>query len=139
MCGAAALGTRLARRFRSNGARPEVAALATRLGVEIVIRDVPPPAQPRLRSEYQPEPPRIILYRAPIDSLAVAASADPRFEIERSELDELHVAHELYHHLERVGQAARMSLAETEKAAHAFARELLGLSFDPRDLSAVQH
>ncbi len=138
MCGAAALGTQLAHRFKSDGARPEVAALAARLGVEIVSRDAPPPAQPRLRSEYQPEPPRIILYRAPIDSLAEAASADPRFEIERGELDELHVAHELYHHLERVGHAERMSLVETETAAHAFARELLGLTFDPRDLPAAR-
>lgn len=138
MCDAAALGTQLAHRFKSNLARPKAAALAARLGVEIVRRDVPPPAQPRLRSEYQPEPPQIILYRAPIDSLAKAASADPQFDIERSELDELHIAHELYHHLERIGHADRMSLAETETAAHAFARELLGLTFDPRDLSALQ-
>ncbi|UCC68852.1 MAG: hypothetical protein JSV79_02695 [Armatimonadota bacterium] len=131
------LGLRAARRLRPTGERPDVRALAAQAGVEVVERQVPPPAQPRLRSQYQPDPPRIILYRNPIDELAEAASARERLSTAECDLYEVHIAHELFHHLERAERLGPLAAAEAEEAAHAFARGLLGLDFDPRELSGA--
>jgi len=129
------LGLRAARRLKRTGEQSDVRVLAAQMGVEIVEREAPPPAQPRLRSEYQPDPPRIILYRNPIDELAEALRADERLSAASCDLDEVHIAHELFHHVERTERLGPLAVAEAEEAAHAFARELLGLDFDPRELS----
>ncbi len=130
-----ALGRATARRFKAGGERQEVRALAAEMGVEIVERASPPPAQPGLRSEYRPDPPRIILYHNPIDELAEAVRAQGRFELAARELHDVHIAHELFHHLERVERLGPLSVELAEEAAHSFARELLGLPFNPRELS----
>lgn len=109
--------------------------LAAEMGVEVEERAAPPPAQPGLRSEYQPDPPRIVLYHNPIDELAEALRGSGRLQDGSWGLDEVHVAHELFHHLERVEGVEGLSVGEAEEAAHAFVRELLGLGFDPRELS----
>jgi len=131
-----AVGRELARRFGGEGGRVDVRGLAAAMGVAVEERAAPPPAQPGLRSEYQPDPPRIILYRNPIDELAEALRGIERLQTGSWGLDEVHAAHELFHHLERVEGVEGLSVGEAEEAAHAFVRELLGLGFDPRELSA---
>lgn len=130
------VGRRLAQRFGGEGGRVDVRGLAEAMGVAIEERAAPPPAQPGLRSEYQPDPPRITLYRNPIEELVEALRGSGRLQDGSWGLDEVHVAHELFHHLERVEGMAGLSVGEAEEAAHAFVRELLGLGFDPRELSA---
>ena len=136
--GAAALGRRMAGRLMVRGERPSVRSVAEQLGVEIVEQAAPPPAQPGLRSEYRGDPPRIILYRDPIDLLAAAIHANQRFDMLACNLDELHIAHELCHHLEPRDRYGKLRQEESEEAAHAFAQELLNLSFDPRELHELR-
>jgi hypothetical protein len=95
----------------------------------------PPPAQPRVRSEYSADPPRIVLYRDAIDALHAALRTDPSCTTTRRDLEEVHIAHELFHHLEADGRVASLPRDESERAAQAFAHELLSIPSDPRDLS----
>jgi hypothetical protein len=134
---AAELGRGEARRLLVRSVRPQVRRLADELGAAIVERQAPPPAQPRLRSEYRADPPRVILYRDSIDALAAAVRASRRSDMIGRSLDDMHIAHELFHHLEARGRFRRLSRQQSEEAAHAFARELLGLSFDPAELSEL--
>ena len=131
------LGRRLARRLTAGGARPRARELAAQMGIQMLEEERPPAAQPRLRSEYRAGPPRIILYRKTIDFLAAARRDDGVSGEAEFDLDEVHVAHELFHHLERAEGLGPLTGAESEEAAHAFARELLGLPFDPRELSEL--
>ena len=132
------LGRRVAARYISRGVRSSAAALAAQLGVEVTVREAPPPAQPRLRSEYQADPPRITLYRDPIDVLTAAIHANQRFDMLACDLDEAHIAHELFHHLEFGGRFGPLAREEAEAAAHGFVAELLDLTFDPRELSSLE-
>jgi hypothetical protein len=129
-----ALGRRVARRLMVRGERPQVRTAAEQLGVEIVEQAAPPPAQPGLRSEYRKDPPRIILYRDPIRLLAGAIHANQRFDMLNCNLVEVHIAHELFHHLEAADRFGKLRPEESEEAAHAFAQELLGLTFNPSEL-----
>lgn len=133
----AELGRRVARRFIVRGTRPDVRDLAAHMGIQIAQRETPPPAQARLRSEYQCQPPHIILYRDPIESLAAAVHANQRLDMLACDLEEVHIAHEIFHHLESGQHFGPLRPGEVEAAAHAFAQELLGLTFDPRELSAM--
>ncbi|MBN1460365.1 MAG: hypothetical protein JXA57_12580 [Armatimonadetes bacterium] len=103
---------------------------ALQLGIELVKSPSPPPAQPGLRSEYTAAPPRITLYtqglRAPSSDIHTAAGKPISFEF----LRELHVAHELFHHLEMLGHFGALTRAESEKGAHAFADYLVRLTLD---------
>ena len=133
----AALGRRVARRFIKRGKRPEVKALAEQVGVRVVEQEAPPPAQPGLRSEYRPCPPRIILYRDPLDQLDAVVRVDQRFDMLRSNVDDVHIAHELFHHLQHGDRFGPLYPEEEEEAAHAFAQELLGLEFHPTEYPEV--
>ncbi len=117
------IGRQLADRFMPDGIRPKPSDLTAQLGVEIVVLPSPPPAQPGLRSEYTGRPCRITLYAGTIGAL------EARGERPEARLDfvELHIAHELFHHLEACERLAPLTRAESEVAAHAFARELMGL------------
>ncbi|HUU53615.1 MAG TPA: hypothetical protein VMY87_01740 [Armatimonadota bacterium] len=132
-----AIGPRVAQRFVFRGVRPKPSDLAEQLGVEVVREESPPPAQPRLRSEYRAEPARIILYRDTIDQLAVAIHADQRFDMMQCDLAEVHVAHELFHHLEFGQRFGPLTVEEVEAGAHAFAQELLELGFHPTEFSEM--
>jgi len=132
------LGRRVARRFMPRGVRPTVRDVAAQMGVEIRERPAPPPAQPGLRSEYQPSPPQIILYRDSIDTLAAAVHANQRFDILACNLDEVHIAHELFHHIECGQRFGPLRSEEVEAAAQSFAEALLDLSFHPDELSGLQ-
>ncbi len=129
------LGQRVARRFIVRGERPKPSRLAQQMGVAVIQEEVPPPAQPRLRSEYRSAPPRIILYCDPIDELAAAVHANQRFDMMRCDLIELHTAHELFHHIEFGQRFGPLDPEEVEMAAHAFAEELMALDFHPAELS----
>ena len=131
------LGRRVARRFVMRGARPDVRQLAEQMGIEIAQRETPPPAQSRLRSEYRCQPPHIVLYRDPIDSLAAAVHANQRLDMLACDLEAVHIAHEIFNHLEFGPRFGPLRPDEVEAAAHALAQELLGLTFDPRELSAM--
>ena len=131
------VGRRVAQRFIFRDVRPKPSGLAEEMGVEIVRGGSPPPAQPRLRSEYRSDPARIILYCDPIDALAVAIHADQRFDMMNCDLMEVHVAHELFHHLEFGERFGPMTPEEVEAAAHDFTQELLELSFHPSELSEL--
>jgi len=128
------LGKRVARRFIVRGVRPKPSELARELGVEVIFEPAPPPAQPGLRSEYRSDPPRIILYTESIDRVAIAIHLSQRFDMMACDPVEVHIAHELFHHLEFGGRFGRLTREEAEAAADDFARELLGLEFDPREL-----
>ncbi len=131
----AGLGRRVAQRYIVRGVRPKPSALAGQMGVELMQQEAPPPAQPRLRSEYRSAPPRIVLYCDPIDELGAAIHANQRFDMMRCDLLEVHVAHELFHHIEFGQRFGELTPDEVEAAAHAFAQELLELDFDPAELS----
>jgi len=134
---AIALGRRVALRFMPRGLRPKPSDLAAQMKVEVVLRETPPPAQPLLRSEYTSTPPRITIYTGPINSLAVAIHANQRFDMMRCDLAELHIAHELFHHLESGQRFGPLTREEVEAAAHSFAKELLGADFEPEELSGL--
>jgi hypothetical protein len=131
----AALGRRVAQRFIVRGVRPKPSALAEQMGVELMQQEAPPPAQPRLRSEYRAAPPRIVLYCDPINELDAAIYANQRFDMMRCDLLEVHVAHELFHHIEFGQRFGALTPDEVEAAAHAFAQALLELDFEPAELS----
>ena len=124
------LGARAAREFMTGGVRPRPRELAERLGIEIREVEAPPQAEPNLRAEYRGQPPQIILYRRPLNRLAEAIRAQGREDL-GCEVEEVHIAHEVFHHLEFGGRFGQMRREEREAAAHAFARELCGLEFDP--------
>jgi len=132
-----ALGRRVAQRFIFRGVRPKPSDLAQQMGVEIARGESPPPAQPRLRSEYRAEPPRIVLYCAAIDQLAVAIHANQRFDMMDCDLAEVHIAHELFHHLEFGQRFGPLTPEEIEAAAHAFTQEVLELEFHPTEFSEM--
>jgi hypothetical protein len=137
---AVALGRRVAQRFMPRGLRPKASDLAAQMKVEVVLRETPPPAQSAsggLRSEYTSTPPRITIYTDPITSLAAAIHANQRFDMMRCDLVELHIAHELFHHLESGQRFGPLTRDEVEAAAHAFAKELLGADFEPEELSEL--
>ncbi len=133
----AALGRRAAAPYLAREVRPSPRELAQELGVEVMERPAPPLAQPGLRAEYQAAPPRITLYRASLDRLAAAIQASPRAELRACDLEEVHIAHEVFHHLEFGGRLGPLRPAESEQAAHAFAQALCDLPFDPRELSEM--
>ena len=133
----AALGRRVARRFMPRGLRPKPSDLAAQMQIEVVHVEAPPPAQPLLRSEYTSTPPRITIYTDPLSTLAVAIHADQRFDMMRCDLAELHIAHELFHHIESGQRFGPLTSEEVEAAAHAFAKELLGVDFEPEELDKL--
>ena len=135
--GPGALGRRVARRFTKGGTHPAVRALAERMGVKIAEEATPPPSEARLRSEYQAVPARIILYRDPLARLRAAVQVSQRFDMLQCEVEEVHIAHELFHHLQHGERFGPLGRAEEEEAAHAFAQELLGLEFHPCEFSAL--
>jgi hypothetical protein len=134
---AVALGRRVTRRFMPRGLRPKPSDLAAQMKVEVVLLEAPPLAQPLLRSEYTSTPPRITIYTDPINTLAVAIHANQRFDMMRCDLAELHIAHELFHHLESGQRFGPLTREEVEAAAHSFAKELLGADFEPEELSGL--
>lgn len=129
------LGRRFARRVQPHGEQLRPSDLAAQMKVRIERRTLPPPAQPHLRSEYSPAPPTITLYCDAISAVGAALHAQQRFDLLRSDLEEIHIAHELFHHLEFVENAGPLTEEEVEQAAHAFVRALLALDFDPVELS----
>jgi len=129
------LGKRIAQRYIPRGLRPNLRELAAQLGVQIIVEDHPPQAQPGLRAEYRHEPPQIILYRAPLELLSGAIHATQRFDLLACSLEDVHLAHELFHHLEFGGTFGPLRPDEIEIAAHAFAQELCDLSFHPTELT----
>jgi len=134
----AALGRRVARRLLQAEAcatRPRPSDLAGEMGIEVVVAGSPPPAQPGLRSEYTSDPPRITLYADPISALEAAIHANQRFDMMKADLTELHIAHELFHHIEHGARFGPLAREQVETAAHAFAKELMGLDFEPEEMS----
>jgi len=108
------------------GSAPSECALS--LGIEIIEAPSPPPAQPTLCSEYRANPPRILLYTRSLHggSLGIDATQGNPSAYEVSK--ELHVAHELFHHLEMARRFGSLTRAESEAGAHAFARCLVRLA-----------
>jgi len=124
---AAALGRRVARELATDWVGPDLRALAEQLGVAVLTRDSPPPAQAGLRAEYQASPPRIVLYASAIAAGRVCLPAPflPRvqgsYALTPRQCEDLHIAHELFHHLRAVHRFAPLTLSEEEEAARAFA------------------
>ncbi len=107
-------------------------AMAEALGLHIERRPRPMPdlASLRVRSEYLTHSAAIVLYEEPLQELAQLLRAK-RPRLAGLNLEELHIAHELFHHLESGRPAA------SEKAAHSFVRHLLGLDFFPAELDSL--
>ncbi len=55
----------------------------------------------------------------------------------RCDLVEVHVAHELFHHLQFGQRFGPLTPEEVEAAAHAFVQELMGLDFHPAEFSQM--
>lgn len=132
-----ALGKRIAQRYVVRDTRPSARELADQLGVRIAVQDAPPEAQPNLRAEYRHDPPQIVLYRDPLELLSGAIHANQRFDLLACDLEELHIAHELFHHLEFGGRFGPLRAEEIEIAAHAFTQEFCELRFHPTELSEL--
>jgi hypothetical protein len=92
-------------------------ALAHRYGVAVKFADLGDWGTAQLRSEYDPRGPVIRL------NVRVTRRLDAR---ELAEFVALAIAHELYHHRERIGEIATIARrAERECAAEHFARVLV--------------
>lgn len=126
-----ALGQRLARGLRGIGGRPDPRKLAERLGVDVIELAAPPQAQPGLRSEYRPSPPRILVYRSALERLSEAL---PEGRSSDGDVMDLHIAHELFHFLEEEEELEPLDRAAAEQAAQAFAGSLLELSASQMEL-----
>lgn len=105
--------------------------IARSLGVQVMHYDQPSKALTELgvRSEYRDTPPSIILYDAPLQQLEEKIQTHLR-EWSGVDLAELHIAHELFHHL---GNGASASEAD----AHDFAAYLLKLPASPEILDTL--
>jgi hypothetical protein len=83
--------------------------VARAYGVEVVVEDLGDWGAAQLVAEYDPEGPVIRVHSSAGDRFAAA------------------VAHELYHHRERIGEVPRLKdRPQRERAAHAYAIMLLG-------------
>lgn len=92
-------------------------ARARSYGVAVGFADLGDWGSSELRSEYDPEGPAIRL------NVRVAQRFAPE---ELGEFVTLAIAHELYHHRERIGEVAIIAdRAARERAADAYARDLL--------------
>ena len=134
---AVALGRRVARHLIIEDVKPTPSRLASELNVEIIRKESPPPAQCGLRSEYCADPPQIILYLEPINELRASIQANQHLDRMCCDLEEVHIAHELFHYLEFTADFGPLPRAEAEAAAHAFTQELMGLDFHPSELGEV--
>lgn len=82
--------------------------VARAYGVEVIVEDLGDWGAARLVAEYDPRGPVIRVHSGAPDRFALA------------------VAHELYHHRERIGEVPRLATrAQRERAAHAYAEALL--------------
>ena len=72
-----------------------------------------------------------------MESLTAAVHANQRLDMLACDLEAVHIAHEIFHHLEFGHRFGPLRPDEVEAAAHAFAQELLGLTFHPLELSAM--
>jgi hypothetical protein len=87
-------------------------------GLAIVVEDLGDWDRDELRSEYDPHGPTIRINARVLRALATGA---------RAEFIERAVAHELYHHRERIGEVERLTdRTARERAADAFAAQLTG-------------
>ena len=104
-------------------------ALAMALGMRILHQEEPSPPHKDLhiRSEYITEPPTIVLYDKPLRRLARLLS-EQGSSLAKVNLEELHIAHEIFHHFDPSRNAP------AEKAARCFAAELLHLDISPKEL-----
>jgi len=92
--------------------------LARESGIRVEFADLGTWGGAQLRSEYDPRGPVIRINTRMLDGTAPAESA--RFVAAA-------IAHELYHHREAAGEIPRIAdRSQRERAADAFARELLG-------------
>jgi hypothetical protein len=90
---------------------------ARSLGIGVRFADLGDWGPHELRSEYDPSVPEIRL------NIRIAAALGPR---ELGEYVALAVGHELYHHLERIGEIAPLrNRGARESAASKFAREIV--------------
>ena len=82
--------------------------VARSYGIEVIVEDLGDWGGAQLVAEYDPDGPVIRVHSGACDRLAQA------------------VAHELYHHRERIGEVPRLATrAQRERAAHAYAEALL--------------
>lgn len=139
---ALACGYRAAEALRELASTANPWALASFLGVAVEHAAQPPAAgfTPRLRSEYLPDQGKVMLYAEPLVELAALIYLhSPRFG--HLDLPALHLAHELFHHLECARRdlvpSALASRPLSELAAHAFAQALLDLDFFPVELDLL--
>jgi len=126
------VGRMAAQAMRSRFGDLSPRAIAKALGIRVTHRPLPPPGlvSLRLRSEYLTNSATIVLYDEPLAELAHLICAK-RPALANLNLEALHIAHEIFHHLE----AGRPSTSE--KAAHAFVAELLCLDFSPEELDSL--
>ena len=117
-------------RERFGEAAPSQVAAALGVRIEHKLRPAPVLTDIHVRSEYLTSSATIILYDEPLRELAQLI-ANRRPKLSNTNLTELHVAHELFHHLESGRRSAY------ERAAHAFVAELLKLDFSPEEFDAL--
>jgi signal peptidase II len=124
-------GVVAARATRTRFGNMSPSEIANALGVKVIHDDQPSQALADIgvRSEYRNKPPTIVLYDAPLRDLAqeIQTRDSEWFGVD---LAELHIAHELFHHLENGTSAS-------ERDAHDFAANLLKLPVSPDVLDTL--
>jgi len=106
-------------------------AVAHEFGIAIEIADLGEFYGRILISEYDPDGPRIRVNSRALDRAAALAVDGPAW-CDPSLLVRCAVAHEIYHHRERLGTVVRhRERADRERAADAFAKAMLDLNVDP--------
>ncbi len=139
---AAEMGRRAAQQMRAHLGDLSLREMAAALGVEIQHKPLPPPGLSplRVRSEYLSDSATVVLYDEPLRELSLLI-AEKRPDLAGLNLEDLHIAHEIFHHLLFRRQARRGEESESrissEKAASVFAAELLGLDFSPEELDSL--
>jgi len=125
-------GCAIARALRTHFGDLPAHEMAAALGLKVEHRPLPPPGLSVLhvRSQYLADSAAILLYDEPLRELALRLSAR-RPDLAHLDLEAIHIAHEIFHHLESAPSRA------SEKAAASFVTELLYLDFSPEELDSL--
>ena len=106
--------------------------IAFEYGIEIEICDLGEFSGRVLISEYDPDGPRIRINQRALDRAAALAPGGPAW-CDPAVVARCAVAHEIYHHRERIGAVVRHpDRDDRERAADAFAQAMLELEVPPR-------
>jgi len=144
-------GQNTARNIAKEYGTKNVISIAKKLGVEVVYS----PNENviggiKKRADYLMKPPTIIVYKESISEILHLTKHQPFRTLKKEEIVAAHIAHELFHHIERtrIGQVSQRFKVDivklgpfrirsgirslSEIAAHSFAKAMLNLPYSPK-------